>query len=515
MALPDIALSAPRSYAGRFVAQIGTRRWLHALLLAAITLGLLLPRLDTAPPAWYDEGYNLHATALLAQQGFYGTYTTEGWRPFDSGISSGPPLIVPAALSFKLFGAGVAQARLASVLYTAAAALGLYALAAYFYGQAAALFVTLALIAFPTPDAANFLFVGRQFLGESAALAGIVVGLWLWFRAWETGRWSYSLLAGIAFSIAPLAKPHAGIPLLPTLVIIAALRAVKDRSQIVRLATPTVVMLAIFGGWMLLQRSAAQPAQVGALDMFNAIKVSFLSGLQGRPLPASAYRIFAAMAFAVLVSGWRLLARRPRLNTPGAWGEAAVVLFVLVTALWYFFLSLGWPRYAYTGFTLSLLLIAKFGYDAFQWARQKLPMRYNLQTLAMAGLALVAVVVNGYPVLQFEPENYAQETGSYIQQQIPRDAVIESWAWEIDGLSGHQEYHHPNQNYLITAVSQAFITQQPFDLDYDPLQADPDYLLAGPFSDWVGIYDGAALDAHFEMRAEFGPYRIYQRIRGE
>lgn len=88
------------------------------LLLLAVSLPALILRLGTYPATWFDEGYFTHVARSLAKRGIYGTYTTSADVPFDLTISTGPPTIVPVALSFALFGEGLHQARIVIVLYT-------------------------------------------------------------------------------------------------------------------------------------------------------------------------------------------------------------------------------------------------------------------------------------------------------------------------------------------------------------------------------------------------------------
>jgi hypothetical protein len=497
------------------------KRSVHYGLLAVLALVLLLPQLGTIPPAWFDEGYNTHAANMLARQGFYGTYTTDGYALFDSSISSGPPIIIPAALSFSLFGTGFAQARLVSVIYTVLALWGIYGLCSRLYSREAGFFIALFLLVFPAPDTVNFLFVGRQFLGETAALTGVIFGLWLWCASWDNQRWSFRVLAGMLFGLALLTKPHVGIVLAPTLFFIAAfygLRHHAGRSQWLALFTPIVVMLAVFAAWMLLQRiaTAGHPPRPGTLDFLNAMKISLFAGLFGRPLPAEAYKLIAVMVLVVVVTGWRLARATPRLMTNRDWGEAVLLLCVLLTVLWYGLLSLGWPRYAHAGFNISLLLLGKFGWDVFAFVRQRLRwpvLKARSLAVATAGLTLLILVLNGYPLIQTEGSDDVQAVAQFIEREIPPDAVIESWAWELDATSRHVNFHHPNQNYLYVATEQHFVQSRPFDLDYDALQADPDYLISETFSQWTMLYDPDVLAENFELIAEFGNYHVYRRIR--
>jgi len=165
----------------------------RGLLFVASVLAimcLLLFRLGSRPPAWLDEGISTHAARLLIEKGVYGTQTTDGIVPFDTGVlTTGPTVVLPIALSFALFGVGMMQARAVSVVYTLLALRSLYALSERLYGRRAAAFVVLILIAAPPVQGASLLLIGRQVLGEPAALAWIALGFWLWFRGGTNGKW--------------------------------------------------------------------------------------------------------------------------------------------------------------------------------------------------------------------------------------------------------------------------------------------------------------------------------------
>src|SRR5438552_7867029 len=132
------------------------------VLLAAMVTPLLLWRLDTYPPAWFDEGFRTNGARTFAERGVYGTYSVGGYRPFDPGLSSGPVDILSIALSFRVLGTGMLQARLAILPFTLIAIACLYAIAAMLYGRRAALFSVLLLIAAPPLEGISFLLLGRQ-----------------------------------------------------------------------------------------------------------------------------------------------------------------------------------------------------------------------------------------------------------------------------------------------------------------------------------------------------------------
>jgi len=492
------------------------------LLLLMISLPILVLRLDVYPAAWFDEGYSMHAARNLAERNMYGTYSTPEYRPFDSTITTGPSVIIPIALSFKLFGMGMPQARLVIILFTLLALFSLFSISVHIYGRAAALFIVMVLLAMPAIQDVSFLLTGRQVLGETPSLALTLFGLWLWLRSWENEHWLLSLLAGLAFGLGLISKMQVGIALLPTLVLTAIGRGLKNHSRVIKLLAPTAVMLLVGGSWMLLGRLGAndQVRQENNLMLLEAVSTNMLTRLFGRGLSTSALVILAIIGVGVLAGGWRLrgqfLGTRPSTNAD--WTEAAIVLFALCSALWFAFLSIGWPRYAYAGLIAGQLLFGKLSWDMFEYIRRWISGRWPsfarlAYTIAVVGLAFIAILVNICPVLWFKQDYQAQQMANYISAEIPRDAVIESWEWELDALSSHWEYHHPHQRYLFLAIRQLFHEQKPFDLDYDLLQADPDYLVAGPFSDWTRIYESELVETSFTEIAEIGAYRIYKRIR--
>jgi hypothetical protein len=50
-------------------------------------------------------------------------------------------------------------------------------------------------------------------------------------------------------------------------------------------------------------------------------------------------------------------------------------------------------------------------------------------------------------------------------------------------------------------------------IDYDPLAADPDYLVVGYYGRLWDLYDPAIESGAFRLLQEYGTYRIYERVR--
>jgi 4-amino-4-deoxy-L-arabinose transferase-like glycosyltransferase len=482
--------------------------------LICICLPLLMLNLGSSPPVWFDEGYKLNAARTLAERGVYGTYTVDGHQPFDPGISSGPADVVPLAASFALFGTGVAQARLVFVAYSLIMALALYELGSLIFGRQAGLLAALLVIAAPPLAGTGMLAIGRQALGEAPALALILSGVLLWARSWERpGAAGTAFGAGLLLGLGLLSKTQIGIALLPAMLLITVGRCWRRPGQLLRELLPAMVMLGVVAGWALLGRALTDEAsrRENAVMLLDAIRTNLLTGLWGRTLSRAALAITAFMAAAAILSGLRLWAhRRMRAANPAIWwAEAFLACFVALYALWFALLSVGWPRYSYAGLMVALLLLGGAIGSALEQARGSLGMLRRLSWL-LVGVALLGQLA---AVALAPASDDARRTAHYLDTTIARDAIVETWEWELSALSRHTAFHHPHQRYLFLAIRQFSHQQTQFDLQYDALQADPDYLVIGPFGEWTQIYRSDQLEAAFTLVERIGRYQLYKRIR--
>lgn len=173
-------------------------------LIAFLIVGVLgTYNLVTYPVTWFDEGVFLVAARTLAQTGFYATQSVDGLKLFDAMVTTGPTVIAPVALVFKLFGVGLAQARLVAVVYLLLGALGLFRVANQLYGNAVG---TLSILVFASLGEAGAIVNGRNVLGEIAAITYLLWGASLFVSAQQTGRIRFYLLSGLLLGLAVLTK---------------------------------------------------------------------------------------------------------------------------------------------------------------------------------------------------------------------------------------------------------------------------------------------------------------------
>ena len=493
------------------------------LLLIALSLPALLINLGGYPAAWYDEGSRTNAARTLAERGIYGTYTTAGFRPFDPLITSGPLDEVVVATSFKLFGTGVVQGRLGMLPFAILAVVGLFAVASYVYGPRIGLLATVVVLAIPAIDGVSLLLLGRQVLGEVPSFALIMVGLYLWFRSWSAkSKWPLTVMAGLAIGLGLLSKSSVGVALLPALCVIALGRWLARRSRWFETLLPIATATAVLIGWRLLEYFLTPPA-IYAENMAmlrDAVSTLILTRPGGHALTNGALLLTGIMLLGAAGSAWRLTwTRRPlNLATDAQWAEATLALIAVCYAAWFSLLSIGWARYAFFGEMFGLLLAGGCGWNMLRRANRARtrPARWTSTGqyyLSAAVAVLIAFGVTTGPVLAHHSDDAAEQVARYVDTQIPPQAVIESWEWQLDGLTGHWQFHHPPAALEYLADRQRNMDRADFNLGYDLLQANPDYLILGPFSDWTNVYDTRVVQQQFVLAAEIGPYRVYRRAR--
>ncbi|MBL8156321.1 MAG: glycosyltransferase family 39 protein [Anaerolineae bacterium] len=486
------------------------RRHLAFAALLLTILPLLLIRLDTKPSAWFDEGYKMNAAYTLMRYGVYGTLTLDGFIPFDPGTSSGPVDLGLTALAFKVLGVGLVQARLISVAFGVMSAYALYRLAGYLYGHPTAVFISGIALLFPSLGDVNFILLSRQVLSESTAVGLILLGLFVWLRQFERPLWWKSIWAGALIGAGLLSKTQIAVPLVPALMVVIGFRIMFLRRNLFHEGVILAAILSVVGGWMLVGNLLTPPdirAQNTVL-LLDAIRTNILTDLF-LPAPSSSALMISILMLVSIFYATRHLQRRDWLQQPVAQAEIAVGIIILFTLGWYAMWSVGWPRYSYFGLLLASMVAGSISWKFAQWVGAYLPIRPNF---LMGALLAVLFVWNVLPFLSEPRPNGFNETIACVREMIPADAVIESWDWQLDAFVGDLgRIHHPPQNYLFEAIRQFSHDQTTFSLEYDLLQANPSYLIIGPFAEWTSIYADEDVKNAFVLLEKFGDYSIYGR----
>lgn len=100
---------------------------------------------------------------------------------------------------------------------------------------------------------------------------------------------------------------------------------------------------------------------------------------------------------------------------------------------------------------------------------------------------------------------------NWLNAHAPDNAVIETYDDELFFLL-NRPYHYPPDQVSIDITRRTELGQQ-VTIAYDPLVANPDYLVVGSFSHEAHLYDSVLTSDEFQLLVREGPYDIYQRFR--
>ena len=103
------------------------------------------------------------------------------------------------------------------------------------------------------------------------------------------------------------------------------------------------------------------------------------------------------------------------------------------------------------------------------------------------------------------------DTAEYINKDTTPGSLVETYDMELFFLL-KRPYHYP-QNSTIIKLDQRNILGRKVPIDYDPLKANPDYLIVGPMTRTWRLYDSVLQTGSFRLVKKCGPYDIYRRSR--
>ncbi len=501
--------------------------WRKVVVVASVAciLFLALYNLPDYPLTWFDEGSHLHVPKTLLRFGVYADYSSEGFRYYGPTVGIGPTVFLPIAAAFKLFGIGLLQARLVMAAFLLAAIFAFYRFANVIGGPKLAWVATALLVA---TRGVGLIEYGRQVLGEVPGLLFMAAGFAAWFGAWEKASWRRLAWAGLLLGLALVTKNQYLLVLAPTLLVAWFSNLFYYRSAPQRVfLVPGSIAAACFALWQLYTILYLGPATFGEnLASWRAatasVVVLFDPFLLNRALGELLnIRTFLGLLLPALIYGITLIV--PRRRDGHQWG----ILYILVTVnfVWYITASISWARYAFPGLTVSSLFVARFFYDLtdgyrFDWAalkaslqKRELARQETLRLVLLVWLVVAIVLPLGLTVKDIiqPPFNAPQAMAVYLDENVPKDKLIETWEPELGFLTDHN-YHFPPQLLLYKAITYIWIADAsaPPSAYYDFVQTEmPPYVLVGRFGRFVELYPPDAL-AGYELVTTIGEYELYE-----
>ena len=384
---------------------------------------VLLVNLERYPAPWFDEGIHLSAAALLARDGVYGLPDSRAPRIMDTALLTGvgPPVVLPVAAVFWLFGTELLYARLLVVGF-ALLTVGLYwHVARRLFDKETALVASLCLLAGTRDPFSSFVYMSRQVLGEVPALGWLLLGLALTLRGQDrltrgSSPVAATVAAGLAWGALMTTKTQMALLLPVTAALVCLADVFYYRQGVWRsLALSVTVGLACVGIWVLVQVATIGPDQFALnaevareglviqtvgfrlAHLRNAAGVIWRTGFLFWGLPGVAWGLWLGLARNE--QGFRRLLG---LSVP------------LLTLIWFAASSIGWSRYAFLPFALlpiwtsHALLSLLRGCLAPRWRNQA------------AGVAIGVLVVP----LAVSASSSVQESRVDTAERLRGDAVV-------------------------------------------------------------------------------------------
>lgn len=501
--------------------------WAYLFLFGVILLALCW-RLETFPPfsLWWDEGWTLMVARNWVERGHYGLLLNG--QPRSPGLSGPFTVAAPAAFSMRMFGVGVWQGRLPVALMGLGMVIALFLLGRELMDSRlgwGAVFVILLMSPHPM---VNPIYMGRQAMAEVPMLFFLLMGYFCFVKS--ASRWEWIGAAVLFWGFALLTK----VQLLPFfalgLAIALLLALLKHRW---RIAAWFVIGL---GGAYMASRVFAG---LWAWAIRNhTIEVEMLPGLmQALALTLNSLSRRSALLAVILFglpTAWSLIYVLKNLyNSADVEKRSYFIRLVWIALaiscgswfLWYLCFSIGWVRYLMPVISVGSLFVSRMLYD--------LSDGFNLRrAVPKAGAAILRLKLWGQEAAAFwgflvtalmvlmtvsqcywgfvSPADQAlSQTVRFLNTQIPSDALVECYESDILFLL-ERPYHYPPDEISVAILRQGADPSRR--LDYDPLLADPDYLVIGRFARSVLLYDRALQTGQFQSIARFGDYEIYVRV---
>jgi len=520
------------------VAMLKVRRErLVLLFLGVLTLVLLFLEPAKVPPTWFDEGWCLTIARNWVELGQYAQLKDGDLIP-ASMLTTGLPAVAPVALSFKLLGVGIWQGRVSGTIYTLGSMGLIYLLARRLYERKVAVATVAVLLLMSAHPELHPVLIGRQALGEIPALFYLLGGYFSLLSAWRR-PYRFMVLAIICWGLALRTKPQVLPFWLVSLLFPSLVMLYQRRWQAVKLLTVGAVgSLAVSWLFEILQRQFVYrdlvPAPVAGLYSVTAFVPV---------LPVRIVALTVTMAFGMLsllglgytgigfirdnaaLKSWRDIASN--INT----GVDVVRLSLWTLAsswlVWYVLLSVGWVRYLFPATFLSSIFVAAWLNDitdGFNLAtvraqvgkaiRQKGADRQGTGLL-LAGLLVILMVslttLGLYRAYVIDADASVMTAAKYLNTSSTPDALVETYDAELFFLLD-RPYHYPPDPIHVQLNRRVFLGQN-IQIDYDPLAADPDYLVVGPHSKLWHLYDSVLASGQFQLVQESARYKIYKRLR--
>ena len=494
----------------------GLPKWFPFLLIG-IPVVMMLVRLGTAPPLWFDEGWVLAVARNWVETGHYGQFNS-GLPIHNSMPNVGLLAVAPVALSFRLLGIGGWQGRLPSVLFTAAALAAAYFLAKHLYSRSTGLW-TLVVLVWATP--LSPVLIGKQVLGEVPALLFYLLGL---LSLTGTPHRHWRALPAALFWGASLATKVQLAPFWAVSVLLPCALALWRRRDFAALlffsfagSLAVGLILHCIPGLLF---GSKPPNTIALVSVAGAVFAQWVRIRALRELIRSGLPTLVGITY-------ELHSIANRLRELKSWGEETFLRLGLLTfaaafMCWYMLLSPAWDRYLFPslfvgGFFLGRLadvtsrhfvLFLSSGSHSDQARRSGWIQFATASTLLILCVWMGETLRSYYDLYVHRSSDAIYAVDAFLNEQTPADSTIETYDMELLFLL-KRKYHFPSERVQLALNENMSSPAGP--IHYDPMEYNPDYLVIGQHSTLWHLYDSVIQAGQFRLVRRYGNYFVYQR----
>jgi 4-amino-4-deoxy-L-arabinose transferase-like glycosyltransferase len=500
-----------------------------ALLLSLPALLLSLTyRLDEIPPFGFGEGWVMSVARNWFELGRY--VSLFDGRPIPpSMLNIGFPAVAPIAFSFRLFGVGIWQGRLPGVLFTIGALFLLFHLALRLYDRKVALGTLFVVVFMSGKLELHPFFMGRLAEGEMPAVFLLLAGYDI-FLSWRRCPLLLLPLAALFWGLAAATK----MQVLPFLVAgLAVPMIVGIARNRWRTVVPILVGLCGFlACFWLFRRVQEGLLQAEMFPQKTALfsTIAIVPRISARVQSATALLLLGLPAFlGVCYGAWQYGTGKTEKSLDDDIYIVRQSLFTLVLSwmAWYLLLSIGWSRYLFVPVFVGSMFVAvmlceltsgfsipatvKSAADTILRLRIS---RSNIFSLVVVLLfALAPITVINMSLGYANPDRSSREVAGFLNIATPPDTLIETYEMELFVLL-NRRYSHPPDDVHLRVIRHIYLDRN-VEVGYDPMAADPDYLIVGPVGRLTRLYEPILQSGSFRLILEGSRYQVYERVRAK
>lgn len=499
------------------------------MFVAALLIGIL--GLQTIPPLWWDEGWTLCVARTWVETGHYGCLLSG--QPAPPMLSGHFPVVASIAVSFSLFGVGIWQARLVGLLYTLATLGLLYVLTAKLYDRVTGVVALGILLLFPVMWELHPVILGRQVLGEMPMLYFLLAGYLSFLMMDRQKGWFFAAI--VCWAMALMAKSQTAPFWIVSLLVPLSFAAWKRDWHLVRWLLGGLVCSWLLFGLFDQAKSAmigshvSMSAYVRPIGLLESSAVVLVASTRINVLLFTLHYCLPALVGYVSVVG--TLVKQVRSVAPETFAEAVRLMVWTLGASWlgwFTLLSVGWERYVFPAVFLAAPFLAHAFYTltlGYSWGRVRAALRagwINRQcrgdlrrvmgaVILLFGMGLLALGAC-YDLRWSARDTHVQEVTTFLNDATPSGALIETFDSELF-LFLNRPFHYPPAQVNVELIRRRW-HEGSSSLGYDPLMADPDYVVVGRFGRWLGVYAPLVGAGHVRFIKQIGRYEVYERVRG-